>query len=186
MKKVTPWMIAAAAVLIAVWAVGSRQSVLRRTCDKIEKQEDRILCLTLQRRQDEELRSTHAAAQRTIAQQEKRLHEIYKHLHRFAVGTNAIPEYPRMTMVVTRSIGHSAEVRIMLTHGGGRGQWLPSAYTVSFLNDDGFVTGHINSGTYDTRLAAGETLTHDYKVDFEFGTPAYFTFDRRRQGSFCP
>ena len=107
-------------------------------------------------------------------------------MHQFTVGTNAIPEYPRMTMVVAKALGRTADVRILLTHGGGRGEWLPSAYTVTFLNSEGFVTGHIDSGRYDTSLVAGQKLTHDYKVDFKFGNPAYFTFDRNRQGSFVP
>jgi hypothetical protein len=185
MKRWTPWIIAAATVLLAAWAVGTRQSVLRRACDKIEKQEDRILRLTLQRRQDEELRATHAAAERVLAQQEKRLHEVYENLRPFTLVHTNMTLGPVIQMTVVPHI-RSADITVTIGNASSVKAWLPPQYTIGFLNADGFVSGEIDSGWFKTLVQPGTNLTHQYQVEFGFGEPVYCTIKTMRQGSRNP
>ena len=185
MKKLIPWTIAVACSIIAVWAVGTRHSIVRRVAERIELQEGRIARLQLQRRQDEELRATHAAAERVLAQHEKRLHEIYENLHPFALVHTNMMLGPVIQMTVIPHI-RSADITVTIGNASSDKAWLPPQYKIGFLNADGFVSGEIDSGWFKTWVQPGTNLTHQYQVEFDFGEPVYWTMKTMRQGSRNP
>lgn len=185
MRKSIPWVVAGSCILIAVWAVGTRHSIIRLVADRIEKQEEQITQLQHQRRQDEELRATHASSERILAQQEKRLHEVYTNLVSFELVHANMMLSPGFEMTVVPHV-RSADVVIKIGNASPDQAWWPPRYKIGFLNADGFVSGQIDSGRFETWVQPGTNLTHQYRVSFDFGEPVYCTVETMRQGSRNP
>jgi hypothetical protein len=185
MKKAIPWVIAGICAVLALWAVGTRHSIVRRVSDRIGSQEQQIAHLHKQRRQDEELRATHAAADRMIAQQEKRLHEVYESLHPFTLVSTNMMLSPVFKMTVDPHI-RGADITVTIGNASSDKAWLPPRYKIGFLNADGFVSGQIDSGWFTTWVQPSTNLTHQYQVSFDFGAPVYYRMKTMRQGSRNP
>ena len=185
MKRTILWVIAVASTAVAVCAVGTRHSIIRRVADRIERQQGHIARLHKERRQDEELRATHAAAERVIAQQEERLHEVYENLRPFTLVRTNMTLAPVIQMAVVPHV-RLADITITIGNASSDKAWLPPRYKIGFLNADGFVSGQIDSGWFNTWVQPGTNLTHRYQVDFDFGEPVYCTMKTMRQGSRNP
>jgi hypothetical protein len=185
MKRIIPWIIAVACAAVAVWAVGTRHSIILRVAARIKRQEGQIVRLHKQRRQDEELRATHAAAERVLAQQEKRLHEVHENLHPFSLARTNVTLGPVFQMAVVPDV-RRANITITIGNAISGKAWLPPRYKIGFLNADGFVSGEIDSGWFKTWVQPGTNLTHQYQVQFDFGEPVYYTMKTMRQGSRNP
>lgn len=185
MKKAIPWIIAVACAALAVWAVGTRHAVIRRVADRIERQEGQIARLHKQRRQDEELRATHAAAERVRAQQEERLHEVYENLRPFALVRTNMTLSPVIQMAVVPHV-RTADITVTVENASSSKAWLPPRYKIGFLNAEGFVSAEIDSGWFKTWVQPGTNLTHRHQVQFDFGEPVYCTIKTMRQESRNP
>jgi hypothetical protein len=185
MKKLIPWIITIVCAVIAVWAVGTRHSIVRRVAERIERQEEQIVRLHKQRRQDEELRATHSAAERVLAQQEKRLHEVHDDLRPFSLVHTNMTLGPVFEMAVVPH-ARSTDITITIGNASSNKAWLPPRYRIGFLNADGFVSGEIDSGWFNTWVQPGTNLSHQYQVQFDFGEPVYCTMKTMRQRSRNP
>jgi hypothetical protein len=185
MKRAIPWIIAAACAVLAMWAVGTRHSIGRRVADRLARQEDQIARLHKQRRADEQLRATHAAAERVLAQQEERLHQIHDKLHPFTLSRTNMMLGPVFEMEVAPHL-RGADVTVTIGNASTDKAWLPPRYKIGFLNADGFVSGELDSGVFNTWVQPGTNLTHQYQVGFSFGEPVYYTMKTMRQGSRNP
>ena len=185
MKKSVPWIIAIVCGAVAVWAVGTRRSSIQHLQAQISRQKLDVSRLRKELRADEELRATHAAAERLLSQQEKRLHNVYEDLHPFTLVRTNMMLAPAFEMTVVPHI-RSADITITISNASSSKAWLPPRYKIGFLNAVGFVSGEVESGWFNTWVPPGTNLTHQYQVSFDFEEPVYCVMKTMRQGSRNP
>jgi len=120
------------------------------------------------REAEERVQEMETRTNAVVLQAQKRLHEKYANLHRFKRGINKVDEK------YVESFELSGERLFIKMRNNDTYNSQKPNFTLFFLTEEGFLTGHKKVYWLFNSIAPGEIRTEDTTVILQFGEPTYY------------